>query len=261
MTTLARILAENNRSSSSSRPMDIEAVADFLSPPFPTKPWYLSQEVWAEISRDDDLFGADMLRTLTRLAERGLRTDDRLVETFLLENRASQNTGEQALSLRAAADVSLPFADKELLRIALAAPMRTKIQNSLNRLLLMRHAPDLAAQPTAATLVRASAPILVQEATRLMRRMYESGRWRSHFVSRGLLPFPRTTWWQLEFLRDGVVFNSLLDDLRSDIWDRKAIRARIADNASERTKFDRRSPTALLSQHMLRIATVDRMLR
>lgn len=243
------------------RRYDLSFVRDLLNPPPTTKPWYLSQDVWDEALSYRDAITADAEWALERLVSRGARDQDQLIEAFLIEHRAAQNPGEQVLSCRASVDVSMPFADSHLLSLATQIPMRLKLQNSLNRLMLLKYAPGLTKVPTAATLVPASAPIFIQELSRVTRRVSDSCRWRIHSLTGGFLPFPRSGWWQLEFLRDGKTFGNLLDDLKSDIWDKKAIRTRISENARDGMRLDWRSTTALLSQHMLRIATIDRMLR
>lgn len=258
---LATLLASNKPVERKGSEVDLAAVRDLLSPPTTTKPWYLTQDIWDAVTYADETAPADAEWALDRLTHRGARTREQLIEAFIIEHRAAQNPGEQVLSCRASIDVSLPFADRHLLVLATKIPMELKVQNSLNRMMLMPHARDLLHVPTAATLVPASAPILVQEASRLLRRTCDGNRWRLHSLTKGMLPFPRSSWWQLEFLRDGVTFRNLLDDLQSDLWDRGAIRTRILDNAQDRIRLDSRSTTALLSQHMLRIATIDRMLR
>ena len=242
-------------------PLNLPVVRDLVRIGQPEKPWFMAQDTWEGIPTLQEEMDADLEGDLSRLIDRGILTSEQLIEAYLTEHRAAQNISAQPLSCRANVDVTLPFADRELLRMGGRLPMGLKIQNSLNLQMLGNHAPRLAAPPTAATLVPASAPIVVQEASRLVRRIYESNRWRLHFASRGGLSQPRTGWWQLEFLRGGAVFAAILDDLRMDIWDRGEIRKRIADNAANRATLDWRSPTALLAQHMLRISTVDRMLR
>ena len=241
----------------------LETIRELLCPQLTTKPWYLTQEVWHAALSQAEAVTADARWTLDRLVARGAFSQDQLIEGFLLEHLAAQHTGEQAVSCRASIDVTMPFTDAGLLQLAASLPMALKVQNSLDRLMLLRHAPALTRFATAATLVPARAPMIVQEASRVVRRISDSNRWRLHFLSKGAVPFPRPSWWQLEFLRDGALFYDLLDDLKSDMWDRSAIKARIAANAQalNRRQPEWRSPTALLSQHLLRIATIDRLVR
>ena len=243
------------------RGIDLTAMRQMLFPLGQEKPWYLAEEVWNQVPKLREELREDVDWELRRLMNRGVSTDGQVLDAFMTEHYISQCCNEQSLSTRASTGVSLPFAAKEILSLATRIPMNMRIQNTLNRLIVKKNAPDLATIPTAATLVRADAPIVLQEASRLVRRHVDNARWRMHSVSKGLLPYPRTSWWQLEFLRDGVLFNRLLDDLAVDIWDLKEIRGRVERNAQTQVRFHWRSSTALLSQHILRISSVDRLLR
>jgi len=144
-----------------------------------------------------------------------------------------------------------------LLTFASRIPMTTKIHNALNREMLRQHAPDLLRFPCAATPVRGGAPLIEQEAARLARHLYEKARWRLYFVSRGRLGLAHFGWLNFEFLRDGQLLNSLVDDLRSELWDRDAIRKRLADAA----RFDWRISANGVLAFLLKIYTMDRMVR
>ncbi|NLO28248.1 MAG: hypothetical protein GX113_08760 [Actinobacteria bacterium] len=240
---------------------DFSAAFELLSLPRLNKPWYLAQAVWDQVPGVREEINADVEWGLRRLLARGVRTYPRLIEAFLNEYSGAFMETEMLLSLRGSLDVSLPFAGRELLRLAGSFPMHIKVHNNLNRLMLVRNAPDLAKPSTAATLIPASVPIPLQEASRLLRRTRDQTQWRLHSATKGLVPIPRPSWWQLEFLRDGVAFHDLVDDLKADIWDRETIRTRITDNADNRARLEWRSSTALLSQQMLIVATLDRMFR
>lgn len=55
--------------------------------------------------------------------------------------------------------------------------------------------------------------------------------------------------------------HALVDDLRCDFWNRAAIRDRISRQTGTGARLDARSPTAYALGHVLRITTVDRLLR
>jgi len=183
-------------------------------------------------------------------------TGDELVEAFVTEQRGTQYINAQILSCRANLDVTMPYTDRALLALSTRIPVKTKIHNTLNRAMLARHVPGLLRFPCSATLVPARAPVVAQELSRLVRRKLDDSRWRLYFSSRGRLPQPRLGWGNFEFLRTGRVLNALADDLRADVWDRRAIRDRIAAV----TPLESRGSVHRLSFQLMRIYAVDRML-
>jgi hypothetical protein len=60
-----------------------------------------------------------------------------------------------------------------------------------------------------------------------------------------------------EFLRRGDALTALCDDLRNDLWDRKAIRQRIRDVST----FDWKASMHPISDQLLKVYTSDLMLR
>ncbi len=180
-----------------------------------------------------------------------------MVEAFVTEHRNSQYINAQLLSCRAALDVANPFADRELFILATRIPMSAKIHNALNRAMLRKHAPDLLRFPMGATLVAARAPLLAQEASRLLRKGVASVRWTLHFASGGRLAPPGLSWVNFEFLRSGRSLHALTDDLECPIWNREAIRERIRRSATG----DRQRPMHGLSDQLLKVYTLDLLLR
>jgi hypothetical protein len=187
----------------------------------------------------------------------GITSDERMIEAFIATHRGSQYINAQLLSCRAHLDIALPFCDAELLELACALPLSQKIHNSVDREILRRHAPELLSVACAATLVPASAPIGVQEATRALRRALEAPYGRLARAAPSLLPPLRLGWVNFDFLRSGAALGSLEEDLRCDIWDRAALRVRIAD-ARDPVKAVATHP---LSDQMMKIYTSDLMLR
>lgn len=76
-----------------------------------------------------------------------------------------------------------------------------------------------------------------------------------------VVPYPRNGWWWYEFLSDGSLMHALVDDLRGDFWDRGAIHARISEHTGIGARLASQSTTADVVSHILRISTVDRLLR
>ena len=191
--------------------------------------WYLRSDYEAAITGAVDAFNADIEADLDRLESRGVARRDQLIEAFISEHRGTQYINAQILSCRAETDVVLPFAEHEAFAMATRLPLHAKIHNRVNREMLRRFAPELLRYPMAATLVPAGAPLLVQEASRLARSAWETARWKAHFRAPRLVDPPRLGWVNFEFLRTGRALHALIDDLRADLWDRDALRGRVAE--------------------------------
>lgn len=226
-----------------------------------SKPWYLLPSAWEAMPPACEGINADLESDLRRLTARGIEYQDQLLEAFSLQSRQTQYTIGQLLSCRASVDISTPFGDHRLLRLASRIPWTVKYRRTLMRCILQRHAADLLNLPMAATLVPARFPMAAQEVSRLVRRLDERARWRLHHVTFGVVSYPRYGWWWYEFLKDGSLMHALVDDLRCDFWDRAAIHDRISGQTGTGARLDARSPTADVLGHVLRISTVDRLLR
>jgi len=89
----------------------------------------------------------------------------------------------------------------------------------MSRAILMHLQPSLLEKPMAATLVKAKAPIFLQESSRGVRiavqRMY------------GVVAERRTIrlgWNNFEFLHKSDIFDQYVDALNADFWDRNKMR-------------------------------------
>lgn len=219
--------------------------------------WYLADEFDRSVPRKRERINKEIRSALNRLRARGIRRPSRLVEACISEHRGSQYIAGQTVSLRTAVDVALPFADRELLRLASRIPARRKVHNAVNRAMLERLDSPLLDHPMAATLVPASAPMPIQEASRAARKLWETAGWRSYFASGRRIGPPGLSWVNFEFLRDGQALHDLVDDLEADIWDRDALRDRVAAVRSGRYP-ERLHP---LFDQLGQVATVDLLLR
>src|SRR5947199_8466796 len=79
---------------------------------------------------------SDIEWSLRRLVARGVPLGERLVEAFIAEHRGV-HINAQALSCRAVLDIALPYTDRDVLSIASRIPLALKINNSLNRSVLL----------------------------------------------------------------------------------------------------------------------------
>jgi hypothetical protein len=209
------------------------------------KPWSVSPDVWGDIDELQNTMNSDIERSLKRFIDRGVQTSDQLVEAFISEHRGSQYVNAQMLTCRAYLDVSIPFADREFLTRMSRIPITTKLHNAINRRILHENSSGLLRFPTAAAVVPASMPILIQELSRLLRHVVEKK-----------VNLPPVGWWDWEFLRDGAILNAIVDDLDLDIWNKEAIRQRIADLQEKKSES-----IGQLMQRLVIIYTVDLMLR
>jgi hypothetical protein len=234
-----------------------EAAAAYLRIPHIGRHWYLDAAFEESIDRPLDRMNAEIDRARRRLEDRGVMGSLRQVEAFVSEHRGTQYINMQLLSCRAMTDVALPFAGSELFEFATEVPLTSKVHNSLNRIMLGRNAPGLLEYSMAATLVSARAPIWAQEASRLVRKVYEDGGNALEQRTRGRIPAPRLGWVNFDFLREGRALHAVVDDLACDFWNRQAMHSFI-DAVSQRTTSA--SPHSLYDQ-MMKIYTVDRMLR
>ena len=219
--------------------------------------WCLRREFLGDSAVRIAEIGASVKGDLERLVDRGIDDPTRLLEAYIAEHRGSHYINAQLLSCRGDLDVAAPFIDRELLCFASRLPFKQKIHNRINQLMLARCSPGLLEFPTAAILVPPTAPLLLQEGSRAIRKLYEAARWELHFRSERRLPPPRLAWVNFEFLRRSGALNSLMDDLRLDLWDRPALRRRI--ESSQNLLWKR--PMHPLYDMLNKIYSVDLLLR
>jgi hypothetical protein len=243
-----------------SRPLtqvEFDSLYDFLRLKGYERPPFIHPDFWAAIDAPRESINADIRADLERLRQRGIDTAERMVEAYVTEHRGSQYIGAQLRSCRSYVDVAMPFADREVLRLASCIRISEKIHNGVNRRMLARFCPVALTFPLAATLVAAQMPILFQEASRLLRKGREAGHWALHFRYPGKFGPPRLAWVNFEFLRRGTELMTVVEDLRCGFWDTAHLRRRI--EAIRRGQW--KQPLHPTSDLLLRIYTVDRMLR
>jgi hypothetical protein len=195
--------------------------------------WYLAPDFRDGLERDRivDAINADIEVGLRRLITRGVSTPTQLLEAFVSEHRGSQYIAAQLLSVRRSCDVTLPFADRAALEAATRIPANVKVHNLVNRAILERRWPAGLKYPMAATLVPAGAPLLVQEASRAIRKAGEKLSWSLNSISRGRIPRPRLSWVDFEFLRGSQEFARFGGHFTNAIWDQPRINDRIGSIA------------------------------
>jgi len=253
---VARRLLTTRNPSQDTSPSQLDALTQFLHVPRLDRPWPLQEEWWRSSGVSVSELNSDIDQDVRRLMNRGVRTIDQLIEAYITEHRGSQYINAQIRSCRAYTDVSLPFTDRSFLEWVCALPMTSKIHNRLNQRLLARYAPTLLQYPLAATLAMARRPVIVQEASRFVRKGLEAARWRANAASRGRIRAPRLSWVNFEFLRTGHELRAIVDDLKADLWDKPALLARLDQLANGDS-----TPTHSMSDQMMKIYTIDLSLR
>jgi hypothetical protein len=228
----------------------------FAVDPF-SRPWTVHEEAWRSAPSLLDTINTDIHADISRLVDRGISTSDQIVEAYISEHRGTQYINSQLLSCRAFVDIALPFVDQELLLAASRTPLSAKIHNRLNQQMLKTHAPESLQFPLAATLIAARNPMFLQETSRFCRSLMERAQWKLHFATKQRTAPPRLGWVNFEFLRDGKSLTTIVDDLRSCIWDRKALIERIS--ACTARGYDQ--PLHPISDAIMKVYTVDLMLR
>lgn len=202
-----------------------------------------------------DAFNEDIDAEATRLCSRGVATGAQLLEAFVTEHRGSQYISAQTMSSGLETEVAIPFADRELFRFASCVPSTAKVHNRVNIALVRRLYPELARLPLAATLVPASMPLLVQEGSRLVRKSYQQSRWWASWRSGGLIPRPRLSWVDFDFVV-GSAMDAVVDSLSPDLWNVDLIRTSVD---AVRRKADPRTYHPMFDQ-LGKTLTMDRML-
>lgn len=220
------------------------------------KPLYITTAAWAGMQDAIPEMNNDIESTWRDLEKIDVESREQLMEAFVALTRGSRYINQQILSCRTDLDVALPFIDVELLRLASQILQGAKIHNAIDRKLLQRYGSPLLQFTTGATLVPASMSIFSQEASRVIRLLGDNVSEKLNKFTRGSIRTSRLGYWGLDFLRDGKALRKILDDLRSDIWDRDAIEQTIQEVAEhkEANMLD-------VHYHFLTIYMTDLMLR
>lgn len=249
---LARLLL----SGSSSKGAAFTEGVDALMPPLSFgRHWYLKQE--HDVQSAAPVARERAAAAIARLADRGIREGNRLIEAYISESRGAQYICAQPLSMSQRLDVAIPFGSTKLLDLSARVAPARKVHNSLNRAILARIAKPLLRFPMAATLVNASSPIALQEVSRVARRLSEAVATAPALRRLARRNGPRYGWVNFEFLRASDDLRRLVDSLRLDIWDKAAMHHAVRRLQSGDPSI---APHPLYDQ-LCKVWTVDLMLR
>ena len=221
------------------------------------RPWYLSEEFMEDHPNMKERWNHDIDIDIGRLRSRGIESPTGVIEAFVSESRGSQYINAQLLSCRAHVRTSFPYIDESLLRLITRTPLSSRLHNRVSARIIERLDPKLLRFPLAATLVPASAPLLLQEASRAGRKLYGAVRWKLHSHSGGRIRHAHLGWSNFDFLRGQEHLRDLVDSLQGDQWDRKALRKVV----SGMEDWDLSDPVQPLTNQLGKIHTVDMLMR
>jgi asparagine synthetase B (glutamine-hydrolysing) len=164
------------------------------------------------------IYKEKIAKVISSYYEEGVTDLHRLVERFQVEHRARQYINCQLSVGLPVCGVNNPFADQDLVRMAVSFPIRRKLHNQLNIKIIKKLSPHLLDYSMAATLIPAKYPFMAQEASRVLRKIYEKG---SRVISKGTSL--SIGWNNFDFLIKGNFIPDLIDSLNSDIWNKHSM--------------------------------------
>jgi len=256
---LAKKLLEKHKILPSKQNQQLDDVYDLLRIENLVKSWYIHNEYWKNFPELKSEINADIETSLNRFKMRGIRYADQLMDAFITEFVDSQYSMGQLLSCRAMLNIAIPFGDQEMLNLASQIPLSIKIHNSLNQTILRNNIPEFLNYPTAAVLVPARFPIFIQEITRILRKMFENIPWKLRFLMNEKFVPQFFGWDNFEFLSNDEALQILAYDIKSDIFDREAIK-RVISESKNKMKHSMYYLHNLQNQ-IMKIYTTDLMIR
>lgn len=117
-----------------------------------------------------------------------------------------------------------PLSNPDLLMAVYRTPFHKRMNNALSKHVIRELNPALLNYPMAATLAKASSPILIQEMSRILRIFYEKAVYMI-FKNK-----PSLGWFNYEHIYNESIFNDIIEDLRSDFWDKQRMANTLASN-------------------------------
>ena len=250
MLSVARYLLMIKVNNNKHHMIPIDEASRLIRPSVINKPWYINNDYWEACNIDvHDQINWDINNVMRNYQQRGVTTVENFVEAFITEHRGGQYISTQLLSCRHHIDICLPFAEPEFIEFATQLPFGWKVHNTMNQAILKSMTPGLLNYPMAATLVPASYPMLLQEASRVFRKLLESGQWAVHKGSKGLINEPRMGWVNFQFLAKDNRLADVIELLEQPYWDRKKMLSYISN--IEHTSLHP------LSDMLMKILTVD----
>lgn len=207
--------------------------------------WALSEEFNSLITASlADKYREDVSNILDEYIDAGTSDLHNIIERFQVEHKGRQYMNCQINVSLPLVRVINPFADEEILRMAVALPIESKLHNKINIKLIKELYPSLLKYPMAATLVPAAYPMVIQEISRGIRKAYEGCNLvinKNKELHLG--------WNNFSFLIKGKLIPDIIESLNASIW-----------NKNQMTKvFKKAKPGNIypLLDMFLKIKTID----
>lgn len=183
--------------------------------------WCFSDDFNALIEKElSAAYKAQISTTIHEYFDAGTTDLHRLIERFQVEHRARQYINCQLSVALPVCDIQNPFSDTTLISAAISFPVKRKLHNQLNIDIVKSLSPDLLNYSMAATLIPAKYPFVAQEASRVVRKVYERlSKYKNNEKALHL------GWNNFDFLISGEFITSLIDSLSADIWNKTRMRS------------------------------------
>jgi asparagine synthetase B (glutamine-hydrolysing) len=249
----------SNRMSKSNK--DISCFYDLLNSDDINKPWYLRSEYWDAIPNIKEEMDADLEEFVRRLKVRGVENVDKIFEAYTAEYFGAHMLTPQLLTCRAHLNISIPFADQELLNLTSRIPLSFKILHSLQQALLHYKEPNLLKYPNAAAFFNSKLPVHILELSRLFRKKFESIAWKISRVTHGHYKPKSLGWSNYEALSNSQALQNIADDLKSDMLDKNAIKNGILFKIAQIKTNPTMYPLSAMHNQMIDIYAADLMLK
>ncbi len=202
-----------------------EAIAYLASPlskGFSSTPWFFKDDIGFDSVQKT--FTEQTRQCLEGYVQTGTSGIQELCERYKIEHSLRQYFSFQTKSASSSLGYHHPFIDSQLAKLVLTLKYRHRINYKLSRHVVKSRAPHLLDLPLAATLAKASSPVVVQEASRALRIAGEK------FYSKATGNLPKGLGWNnFQFLNKTNTFHEYADMLVDDVWDKAKIHKFITD--------------------------------
>ncbi len=149
------------------------------------------------------------------------------VEKFNYDHVSRQYMMKQPSMAKGFLGYYSPLSHPDLLNIAYNIPFKDRIHNKFTQKIVNNLNPELLEFPMAATLVKAKRPIIIQELSRVLRIVLESGSealgWKK----------PSLGWFNYDHLYTGNVFPGIIESLTSSLWSKERMKEVVSQNPSK----------------------------
>jgi hypothetical protein len=232
---------------------NVDYVFDYYKEKTSFTSWILSDAANSNIS--DTAIIVESNRRLLDVLDRYYAEGSTTVES-LFERYKSEHSGARYMNLQLINSDSKhrnPFTNSELIRYVSTIPYKFRIHNKINKEIIKKINPKLLDYPMAATLINASRPILLQEASRAARKLVEKSNTLLSVTSKfSKYPYKVLGWNNFEFLRNADYLKQLSDSYKTEIFHLANINNKPLENIS----FDMYSYLDMICKSI----TVDRII-